>query len=103
MNDENTGAASAAVRSRMPVSRSESRRGTPRTKARNRLAPISASLQLLAYQPSTITVGTPLCNSAAMCPGSAATRSHHQSRRGVSKSAASSNAFGGQSVDIGCV
>jgi len=69
---------------------------------RSRLAPISASLQLLAYQPSTITVGTPLWSSAAMCPGSAASSSHHQSRPAVSSSAASSNAFGGQRVDIGC-
>ena len=86
----------------MPALRSESRRSGPGTKARTSAAPISASLQLLAYQPSTIAIGTPLCSSASRCAGSAAASSHHQERAGISSSAAISSAFGGHSVEIGC-
>ena len=86
----------------MPTSRSESRRSGPETQARTSPAPISASLQLLANQPSTMAIGTPLCSSAARCAGRAAASSTHHARAGVSSSAAISSAFGGHSVEIGC-
>jgi hypothetical protein len=101
-NDESSGAASPAPRMKMPRLRRLSSRNVPGTKLRTSPAPISASLQLLTNQPRTIAVGTPLCSSTARCAGSAAASSHHQFRVGASSSTATSSAFGGHSVEVGC-
>src|SRR5262249_1080294 len=68
---------------------------------RMQTAPIRASALLLANQPSTIVKGTPFCNSAARCAGSAAASSTHHEDAGVRSSAASSREFGSQRVEIG--
>src|SRR5262249_6439532 len=100
-NEDKSGAASTAQPRNIPALRSEASRSGGGTTTRTSAAAMSASLQLLTYQPSTITVGTPLCSSASRCAGSAAASSHHQLVAGASSSAPASSAFGGHSVEIG--
>src|SRR6476659_61150 len=85
----------AALRNRLKRSRSRRRNQT-------RPAPIKASQQLLTYQQRTIEGGTSLWSWTNRWAGNAASSTHHQSRGGVSKSAATRIEFGGQRTETGC-
>src|SRR6476469_6003891 len=80
--------------------RRSSRTGLP-IKKRMLPAPMSASQELLINQQKIIVGGTLLCSCAARWAGNAASKTTHQTRTGVRRSAANRIAFGGQRTETG--
>src|SRR5213592_4421861 len=102
MNEDRKGPRNPAHRQKAATLRKLSKRTGPRSKQRVRPAPITASLQLLINQQTTMVGGTWDCSSAIKCAGKAANNKNHQIRGDVSKSAASRIELGGQKTEIGC-
>ncbi len=94
--------ASTAPKTKMPNRRKLSNRSGLSLSQRIKPAPIRASLELLTNQQSTIRSGMPASSSTARWAGSAASRTIHQERTGVSSRPASRIALGGHSVETGC-
>ena len=78
---------------------SESNRSGASLSARTAAAPTSASEQFVMKSASTSDAGHPKRSSTARWLGSAASRSHHQSRGECISSAARRMALGGQMAD----
>jgi hypothetical protein len=97
--DERMGASIAPPAIKADIRGSESNRSGASLSARTATAPRSASEQFVMKSASTSDVGHPKRSSTARWLGSAASRSHHQSRGECISSAARRIAFGGQMAD----